>query len=318
MKRFGFISAFIFFLNSFTFSQCCTSGCCAPGTANFGVLEKGDLLMFSFFKRNYSDKYYQGDRPSNFSYLINDYADYAGLNLSYGITDKLTVQLTFGYFTAKVENFDLPVVGQQQFSAQGIADGEFFLKYNFFNSKNKIFSFTASGGARFPTGQYKQINGNVELPRDVQPGSGAYSGIFILYTQIKPFKNKDRSFLVNSRTDLNGANSEGFQYGSANTNSIGYLIKIDKTFSLIAMVRNENKDCDYIHHKGMFSSSSCRFFVSPGLSLSLKNSLSFSLYGDVPVYQNYTGTQLASKYAFSFAVSKVFELHKKHEEIPAQ
>ena len=313
LKRLILIFIFLFTIHSGFYSQCCTSGCCAPGTANFGVLEKGDLLVFSFFKRNYSDKYYQGDHPTNFSYLINDYADYAGLNLSYGITDKLTVQISSGYFTAKVENFDLPVIGQQQFSAQGLADGEIYLKYNFFNSKNKVFSFTASGGARLPTGQYKQVNGTVQLPRDVQPGSGAYSGILILYAQIKPFKNKDRSFLLNSRTDFNGVNSEGFQYGAANTNSLGYLIKIDKAFSLIAMVRNENKDCDYIHNKGMFSSSSFRFFASPGIALSLKNNLSFSLYGDVPVYQKYAGTQLASKYAFSFAVSKVFEFHEKHE-----
>jgi hypothetical protein len=279
-------------------------------------LEKGDLLMFSFFKRNYSDKYYQGDRPTNFSYLINDYADYGGLNFSYGLTNKLTAQVSFGYFTAKVENFDIPVVGQQQFYAQGLADAEVFLKYNFFNSKNKVFSFTASGGAKIPTGPYKLTNGNVQLSRDVQPGTGAYSGIFILYAQIKPFKNKDYSILINSRTDFNASNPDGFQYGTGNTNSIGTLIKLNKEFSLIAMIRNENRDCDRIHNVGMFSSSSLRFFASPGLSLSLKNNLAFSLYGDVPVYQNYTGTQLASKYAFSFSVSKVFELHEKHESAP--
>ncbi|MGZ3930785.1 MAG: hypothetical protein ACXVP0_05310, partial [Bacteroidia bacterium] len=300
--------------NTRFYSQCCTSGCCAPGTANFGVLEKGDLLFFSFFKRNYSDKYYQGDRPTNFSYLINDYADYAGVNFSYGITDRLTTQVSLGYFTAKVENFDVPLIGQQQIYAQGLADPEVFLKYNFFNSKNKVFSLTGSAGARLPAGPYKLSTGNVQLPRDVQPGTGACSGIFILYAQLKPFKNKSFSFLLNSRTDYNGSNSQGFRYGTANTNSIGSVIPLNKEFSLIVMVRNENKDCDRIHNVGMFSSASYRFFASPGISLNLKKSLSFSFYGDIPVYQNYAGTQLASKYALSISVSKVFEFHKEHPE----
>lgn len=295
-----------------SYSQCCTSGCCSPGTANFGVLEKGDLLVFSFFKRNYSDKYYQGDRPTNFSYLLNDYADYAGLSFSYGITNRLTAQGSLGYFTAKVENFDVPLIGQQQFYAQGLADAELFLKYNFFNSKNKVFSLTGSAGARMPTGPYKMSSDNVELPRDVQPGTGAYSGIVSLYAQLRPFRNKKISFLINSRTDLNGTNSQGFRYGTTNTNSIGSVIPVSKEFSLMLLVRDENKDCDRINNTQMPSSGSYRFFASPGIALNLKNDLSFAFYGDIPVYQNYAGTQLASKYAFSLSVSKVFEFHEKH------
>src|ERR1017187_2391714 len=88
------------------FSQC-TSGCCAPGTANFGVLDKGDLLIFSFFKRNYSDKYYKGGSPTNFNYLSNDYSDYGGVTLSYGITTRLTVQGSLAYFLDKTENFNI-------------------------------------------------------------------------------------------------------------------------------------------------------------------------------------------------------------------
>ncbi len=308
-----FIFAFFISLNYSSFSQCCSSGCCAPGTANFGVLEKGDLLVFSFFKRNYSDKYYNGSQPSNFSYLINDYADYAGTNFSYGLTNKITTQVSLGYYTAKVENFDVPVIGQQQFYAQGFADMEAFLKYNFFNSKNNKFSLTTSLGVKVPTGAYQLSNSNVQLPRDVQPGTGACGGIFVLYAQIKPFNNKQNSFLINSRTDFNGANPQGFQYGTSNINSIGTVFKVYKELSIIVMLRNENKDCDRIHNTSMFSSSSYRFFASPGISLNLKNELSFSLYGDLPIYQYYSGTQLASKYAFSFSVSKVFELHKKTE-----
>lgn len=293
-------------------SQCCTSGCCSPGTANFGVLEKGDLLAFSFFKHNYSDRYYHGDAPMAFSYLKNDFSDYAGVSLSYGITNKLTAQVSAGYFITKTENFDLPQVGQQQFLGSGLADLEIYLKGNVYHSKNDVFNITISGGSKMPTGQYKLAVNNVTLSRDVQPGTGAFSAVGIFYVLVKPFRNKNYSIMLNSRTDHNWANPQGFQYGISNTNTLSSTIKLTKEFSLLAMFRNENRDCDRINGTRMFSSASCRFFASPGIQLTTQHLLSFAVFGDIPVYQFYAGTQLAGKYAFSIALSKVFELHKKH------
>ena len=310
-----YITLLVLFLlfNKGIFAQC-TSGCCAPGTANFGVLDKGDLLVFSFFKRDYSDKYYRGDKPVAFSYLNNDFSDYSGLSFSYGVTSKFTVQGSFGYYINKIENFNIPIIGQQQLSGAGFADAELYAKYNFYHSKNDVLSLTASVGAKLPTGAYKLAVDNVELTRDVQPGEGAYSGIITLFAMLKPFKNKTRSIMFNTRTDLNGINPQGYQYGFTNTNTISSAFKIYKQLSFIAMIRNENHDCDRVNNVRLFSSCSSRIFATPGISINMGNDLSFSFYGDFPVYQYYGGIQLAAKYAYSVSIVKVFELHKK--EIP--
>ncbi len=312
-----YIAVMLFFLvcTNIASSQCCTSGCCAPGTANFGVLEKGDLLVFSFFKRNYSDNYFQGDRPVNFNYLTNDYSDYSGLSFSYGVTNKLTVQGSFGYFINKTENFNIPVLGQQQLFGSGFADAELYAKYNVFQSKNGVLSITLSGGAKLPTGPYKLRVDNVQLTRDVQPGTGAYAGVFTFYAMFKPFKDKQRSIMFNSRTDYNGVNSQGYQYGVTNTNTLSTTFKLYKELSFVAMFRNENHDCDKVNKANLFSSCSSRLFIAPGVSINMGHDLSFAVYGDFPVYQYYGGIQLAAKYAYSIALIKVFELHKK--EIPA-
>lgn len=293
------------------FPQCCTSGCCMPGTANFGVLEKGDLLFFSFFKKNYSDRYYSGDRPVNFNYLINDYSDYTGTSFSYGLTSKLTIQASLGYFIDKTENFNIPMIGEQQLFGQGMADLELYFKYNVYTTKNERLSLVVSGGSKMPTGPFRLETNSVLLTRDVQPGAGAYSGIFALYALVKPFKNKTRAIMFNSRTDFNGVNPLGYQYGVTNTNTISTTIKLYKEISLIAMARNENHDIDKVNGVGLFSSCSSRIFVTPGIALNLGHDLNFSCYGDFPLYQYYGGIQLAAKYAFSFAISKIFEFHKK-------
>lgn len=308
--RYIILLSFSLFFSISVFAQC-TSGCCAPGTANFGVLEKGDLLFFSFFKRDYSDKYYQGDKPVAFSYLTNDYSDFSGLSLSYGFTDKFTMQASLGYYINKIENFNIPVLGQQQLAGSGFSDVELYAKYNVYHMKNDLLSITLSGGVKLPTGPYKLSENNVELTRDIQPGTGAYAGMFTFYAMLKPFKNKKKSIMFNSRTDYNGVNPQGYQYGVTNTNTLSSAFKVYKDISFIAMLRNENKDCDRVNGVGLFSSCSSRVFVTPGVNIYLGNELNFSVYGDFPVYQYYSGIQLAAKYAFSFAVNKVFELHKK-------
>jgi hypothetical protein len=306
------LTVLLFFLgfSRATFSQC-TSGCCAPGTANFGVLDKGDLLFFSFFKRDYSDTYFKGDRPTNFNYLTNDYANYGAVTLSYGVTPKFTVQGSIGYYLDKIENFNIPIIGQQQLAGKGLSDIELFGKYNIYHSKNDVLSITLALGAKLPTGPYKLAVDNVELTRDVQPGSGAYSGASILYLMLKPFKNKKQSIMFNSRVNYNGVNPQGYRYGVENINSLFTVFKLYKDVSLIVMLRNENKESDVVNNVLLSSSSSTRLFASPGITINMGHELMFSLYGDFPFYQYYSGIQLAAKYAFSVSFSKVFEFHEK-------
>ncbi|HEX7414145.1 MAG TPA: hypothetical protein VF411_08870, partial [Bacteroidia bacterium] len=84
-----------------------------------------------------------------------------------------------------------------------------------------------------------------------------------------------------------------------------------KDVSLIVMIRNENKASDKVNNATLSSSSSTRLFATPGIGINLGHELTFSIYGDLPIYQYYSGIQLAAKYAFSIALSKVFEAHQK-------
>ena len=96
-----------------------------------------------------------------------------------------------------------------------------------------------------------------------------------------------------------------------NINSLSTVFKLFKDVSLIVMVRNENKESDIVNNVLLSASSSIRLFATPGITANIGHDMMFSLYGDFPLYQYYSGIQLADKYAFTVSLSKMFEFHEK-------
>jgi hypothetical protein len=327
--RFLTVILFCIALQATSYSQCCSSGCCSPGTANFGVLEKGHLFAFGFYKYNYSDHFYKGDSPYDLRYYKNIYFSYGGINLSYGITDKLTIQGDIGYFINKTQNY---YFNDYQLQGNGIGDAGLYLKYNFFSGP--VWNLTLGIGGKIPTGEFNQYVNGVRLPLEVQSGTGAYATTFMANIMVKPFPNKQRSFIINSRTDYNSISPVGYQFGISNTNTLSYTFPLGKSFAFMAMVRNEIKTTDYNYNVAALNpdpsarfnplngsgfsnrqeqqNTGCyRFFASPGITWSPGKEWNLSAFGDFPVYQYYTGIQFAAKYALSFSVSKMIGLHKE-------
>jgi hypothetical protein len=316
-------------------AQCCASECSMPGTVNFGVMEKHHLQAFSFYKHNYSDRFFRGDAPYTYRYYRNIYFDYTGVSLSYGITRSLTAQLDAGYFLNKTQNY---YFNNYQLSGRGLADAGLYLRYNIYNGRS--LNVTIGGGGKIPTGQFNQTIAGVRLPMEVQSGTGAYEGVALLNCMIKPFRDKNKALLLNSRVQYSGINPSGYQFGFSNSNTLSYTVKLTKKILFLAMVRNEWKACDYYYSSLVangepsarfewFSSrnftskrqqantGSYRFFACPALGYNFGKKWNLTVYGDFPLYQYYNGIQFSARYAFSVSLSKVFDLHK-HTKEPAE
>src|ERR1700757_896814 len=104
-------------------------------------------MAFTFYKHNYSDQFYKGDASYDLKYYRNIFFDFTGINLSYGITSKLTVQGDVGYFVNKTQNY-YPIGGVTLPSliGNGLGDAGLYFKYNFYNSS--IWNFTIGAGGK--------------------------------------------------------------------------------------------------------------------------------------------------------------------------
>jgi hypothetical protein len=59
------------------------------------------------------------------------------------------------------------------------------------------------------------------------------------------------------------------------------------------------------------STGSCLFYISPQINYFIRENWNVSLIFDIPVYQNFTGTQLATRFGASLNLARDFRLGRK-------
>ena len=297
-------------------SQCCAQGCSMTSSNIFEILEKNHLETTGFIKHSYSDQYYNESSKYSFGNaplsLKNTSFDYFGISIGYGISNRITAEVQGGYFGNKTQNFQdgAWLVGN------GVSDWEVTLKYNFFNSKDSVWAMTITPGCKLPLGNYKDYTPQgVKLSRDVQSGTGAYAGS--LEYACKVLIKRKLALVLSSEFEYNGINPEQYQYGYKTTNTLSTKLKMYKSLSLVAMLKNENTSNDYFYDQEIVASGYTRITVIPALSIDFKKDWSFTVIPEFPVYQRFNNIQFAQQYTVSCALSKDVNLKKlTHHSAP--
>ncbi|HKK67157.1 MAG TPA: hypothetical protein VJ946_03055, partial [Bacteroidales bacterium] len=136
------------------FAQCFSStGNPIGGNANMGVSNKNVLRLASFYKHAYSGRYFHGDELSiDEGHITADHAvyNYVSLMSSYGITNKLTAEVSTGYYLNKTKEFETPMTGK------GFSNAVVSAKYAVYKNPVKRFEITAKVGAKIPLRQSEQ------------------------------------------------------------------------------------------------------------------------------------------------------------------
>lgn len=294
-------------------AQCCSQSCSMTTGDGSGLLEKKHLEVMSFYKHSYSDKYLRGKEEYQFGTaglaLKNSYFDFMGLNIGYGITDHLMIEVQGGYFGNKTQNF----ANGAWLVGNGLSDISATLKMSVYRSKDTTVTIVASGGMKIPTGSYNDYTPEgIKLSRDVQSGTGSYAGTIGFSAGIRILKK--HKINLSSEFDYIGINPEEYQPGYGNTNYISTFIKLFDGCSLMAMIKNENRTHDYYYDLIQKSTGYVKVTALPGLSYEFPREWMVSVIGDLPLYQYFNGLQFASQYAFSVSLKKTFELHRHTNE----
>ena len=296
-------------------AQCCSTGSPVGASVYVGVLGKNYLRVITFYRHSNSDKYFEADsRADNNPFQSANY-NFAGITLGYGLTRRLTVEIDFGYFLNKTQVFlNNNVFHGNKQTGFGLSNGGLNLKYGLFIKPVKQIELTAGAGFRYPFTTNPQMVDHVQLNRDIQPSTNAFSVNGMVFFSIGFPAITLRLFTIN-RYDYNFADKVNYKYGNILLNSIFVSKKVVKYFFAIVQLRNEFKTRDTYKGNNQVNTGYDILYVSPQLSYSIAGKWNVTLVCDLPLYKYYKDRQLTPAYAYALSLTRDFNLGRKAPKI---
>ncbi|MCK9421402.1 MAG: hypothetical protein M0Q38_02275 [Bacteroidales bacterium] len=305
----------LFSISSVSFAQCCSTGSPVGASVYVGVLGKNYLRVIAFYRYSNSDTYYQGNIKTDNNPLQSANYDFTGLAFGYGITNRLTAEVDFGYFINKTQIYlDNNIFNGLKTKGFGLSNGGVNLKYGIFVLPAKQIELTAGAGFRYPFTTNPQMVDGVQLNRDIQPSTNAFGANGMLFFNFGIPSITLRLFTIN-RYEYNFPDKINYKYGNILMNSIFISKKITKYFFGILQMRNEYKTTDIYKGDPEVNTGYDILFLSPQLSYSVAGKWNVTLLCDIPVYKTYKGRQLTPKYACALSLTRDINLGKKQPRI---
>ncbi len=296
-------------------AQCCSTGSPVGASVYVGVLGKNYLRLITFYRHSNSDKYYEGDSRSDNNPLQSANYNFAGITIGYGITKRLTAEADFGYFFNKTQLYlDNNIFYGMKQTGFGMSNGGFNLKYGLFIEPVKQIELTAGAGFRYPFTTNPQMVDGVQLNRDIQPSTNAFSFNGMVFFS-KGFPEISLRLFTINRYDYNFPDKVPYKYGNILMNSIFVSKKIVKYFFAIVQIRNEYKTRDNYKGNDQVNTGYDILFVSPQLSYSIAGKWNVTMVCDLPVYKFYKDRQLTPAYAYALSLTRDFDLGRKAPKI---
>lgn len=323
------LSSFFLIYSFFGFSQCCSPGNPVGGDANQGVSKKNSLRVIGFVKNSISNDYYEGTRKSQTSSFVERGTfNFSGVTLAYGLLKRFTVETEIGYFLSKKQEYNT-TYGKKELRGTGFSDLAFIGKFKLYSRPESQFEFTGGGGYKIPIGPHQQRNENgILLPIDIQPSSGASGFIGTLFFY-KGFSEKKLRFFLTSRVQINPYDvvfdeiipTKYYHFGNFYTTSFFSSYGLSHRLNFVLQTRYEYRTQDFYKFRGdqnyriYESSGGQKIFVVPQVLFEISQGLNASAMFDFPVYQYYNQKQLATAYAGTITISKVFDFSHPEKKV---
>jgi len=293
-------------------AQCLSSVNPVGGSSNLLVLEKHSLRIISFYRHNFGDRYFEGDRRSDFNLIKTANYNYAGSIIGYGLANKVTLETELGYFFNKTQNYNLEPA--YSLRGSGFSTAILSLKYGLLKDNSRRIFISSSLGAKIPFSREPVSRDGVELPVEVQPTIGAYGTVIQLF-MVKEKPASGVRYFLTSRMEINSRNKQDYKLGTSVFTSFFFskhlmFSWLKGDWTTILQLRNEIRNKDKTVNGWKESSGSTIFCFSPQINYTIKEKWNLSVMFDLPVYQYFNGIQLATKYGISLNLARDFNLLK--------
>lgn len=303
-----------FLFPSAIYSQTC--GCAgAPllSSQSISSAAKGNLLLGVTHEFNNIDDLVQGtDELNNRS--VRRSTQSTLFEIHYGISDRLTASGTFTYINKRRETGIQNSGSSNVVNTNGLGDGLVMLKYVLHkNTIQSQYQLAVGGGAKVPFGSFSHTNNGLQLNADMQPGTGAFDGVFWSYfsktfaphTTLNLFWTN--SLRLTGEADRFSNTNDSYRFGNEFVSTLGAGNKLfgDLSYVLQAQYRevgeNERNGEDLPNTGGKWVD------LVPALSYGLTDKVSLRISGQIPIYRNLEGTQSTTTYSLSGSIFYNFD-----------
>lgn len=291
-------------------AQCLSAVNPVGGSSNLLVLEKNTLRVISFFRNHYGNRYFEGSKPSDYDVISHAGYNYAGVILAYGLTRSITLENEQGCFINKTQHYR----GTSDFlRGNGFASTVVSLRGSILKNDIDRFFISGSAGARIPYTRDKLVKNGTVLPIELQPSYGAFGTVLQLYV-VKEYPVSGTRYFFTGRMETSLENRYDEKQGNAFYTSLFWSKHLmfpwlRGDWTSILQLRSEVRGKDLTPLGLKASSGSYLFFLSPQLNSYIKEKWNVSVTLDIPLYQYFHGTQLATTTGVSLTLSRDFLLH---------
>lgn len=275
----------------------------------------------------------QGDKTLTLANLnvkrIETLTRTAALDLNYGLTDRLGIQVTLPY---KAVDSDAQIGGLTPvpYDDKGLGDIRATLKYNLLPTLRSM--VVLGVGVDFPTGDYGQVvSGTDQLAEStLQLGRGNFGVIPMMYQTYDLIPHRLNQFAMASYR-YTAKNSDGYKFGNEVNVSLGLnIIPLERTPWLAVTqqfnfrwMQNDAMDASLflfnsntgssivldpeVKFRAVPTTGSTYVAYSPGINLNLWNFASFYFIAQIPIYRDFNGN-LEQQISYIFGVTKSFQI----------
>ncbi|MDH4078298.1 MAG: transporter [Nitrospira sp.] len=252
----------------------------------------------------------------------------ATLDLNYGLTERLGIQVAFPY---KHVESDAQIGGLNPvpYSEGGLGDIRATLKYNLLPTLRSM--VVLGVGVDFPTGDYGRLaNPNTLAESTLQIGRGNFGVVPMIYQTYELIPHRLNQFALASYR-YTAKNSDGYKFGDEVNVSLGLnIIPLEKTPWLVLMqqfnfrwMQNDAMDAALfqfnpttgssilldpaIKFRSVPTTGSTYLAYSPGIMVNVFNFASAYFIAQIPIHRDFNGN-LEQQISYIFGVTKSFQL----------
>ena len=247
-----------------------------------GVLPEDDIQLAASYRYGFGDTYLRGSNLAERGPVLHYRMHYLDLSAAYGLTDNLTLDAGIGVFPQKTQQLTSYAI-----KGSGISHVTLGGRYLLLESENHGVEWTLGVYGKIPVDR-----SSMNLPQHINPSTGAFGGSF--HTRvIFPVADNAFKLLCSQSVDINGVNTQQYQYGLASTTGIGALFHLSERSVIIAEIRGIHRMRDQMYDEFVYDTGSTVISIVPQFGMQFGSWL-LAPYIEYPFFRHYEGYQLAN------------------------